>query len=97
MRDTDGDLKADTREVITHSYGLLRGSVEGNANSLFWGLDNVMHTSENEVNIRLENGEFELRPTLSRGEWGLSQDDAGRIYRNTNESALHVDAAQSWW
>ena len=91
MRDTNGDLKADTREVITHSYGLLRGSVEGNANSLFWGLDNVMHTSENEVNIRLRNGEFELKPTLSRGEWGLSQDDAGRMYRNTNESALHVD------
>jgi mono/diheme cytochrome c family protein/glucose/arabinose dehydrogenase len=91
MRDTNGDLKADTREVITHSYGLPRGSVEGNANSLFWGLDNVMHTSENEVNIRLKNGEFELKPTLSRGEWGLSQDDAGRMYRNTNESALHVD------
>jgi mono/diheme cytochrome c family protein/glucose/arabinose dehydrogenase len=91
MRDTNGDLKADTREIITHSYGLLRGSVEGNANSLFWGLDNVMHTSENEVNIRLKNGEFELKPTLSRGEWGLSQDDAGRMYRNTNESALHVD------
>ena len=91
MRDTNGDLKADTRAVITHSYGLLRGSVEGNANSLFWGLDNVMHTSENEVNIRLKHGEFELAPTLSRGEWGLSQDDAGRMYRNTNESALHVD------
>src|SRR5215210_3424269 len=91
MRDTNGDLKADTREVITHSYGLLRGSVEGNANGLFWGLDNVMHTSENEVNIRLKNGEFELQPTLSRGEWGLSQDDAGRMYRNTNDSALHVD------
>ncbi|HET8772747.1 MAG TPA: c-type cytochrome, partial [Thermoanaerobaculia bacterium] len=91
MRDTNGDLKADSREVITHSYGLLRGSVEGNANSLLWGLDNVMHTSENEVNIRLKNGEFELKPTLSRGEWGLSQDDAGRMYRNTNESALHAD------
>ena len=50
-----------------------------------------MHTTENEVNIRLKNGEFELKPTLSRGEWGLSQDDAGRMYRNTNESALHVD------
>jgi mono/diheme cytochrome c family protein/glucose/arabinose dehydrogenase len=91
MRDTDGDLKADTREIVTNSYGLLNGSVEGNANSLVWGLDNVMHTSENEVNIRLKNGEFELEPTLSRGEWGLSQDDAGRMYRNTNESALHVD------
>jgi mono/diheme cytochrome c family protein/glucose/arabinose dehydrogenase len=91
MRDTDGDLKADTREVITHSFGQRLGSVETNANSLFWGLDNVMHTSANEVNFRLKNGEFELTPTLARGEWGITQDDAGRIYRNTNESPLHVD------
>lgn len=91
MRDTDGDLKADTRELITHSFGQRLGSVETNANSLFWGLDNVMHTSANEVNFRLKNGEFELTPTLARGEWGITQDDAGRIYRNTNESPLHVD------
>jgi glucose/arabinose dehydrogenase len=91
MRDTNGDLKADTREIITRSYGQRLGSVETNANSLYWGLDNVMHTSANEVNFRLKNGEFELTPTLARGEWGITQDDAGRMYRNTNESPLHVD------
>ena len=32
-----------------------------------------------------------MQKTLSRGEWGVTHDDAGRIYRNTNESALHVD------
>jgi hypothetical protein len=32
-----------------------------------------------------------VRKTLARGEWGVTQDDAGRIFRNTNESALHVD------
>ena len=39
----------------------------------------------------MKNGKFEVQKTLSRGEWGATQDDAGRIYRNTNESALHVD------
>jgi len=34
---------------------------------------------------------FEVQKTLQRGEWGVSQDDGGRTYRNTNESALHVD------
>jgi mono/diheme cytochrome c family protein/glucose/arabinose dehydrogenase len=91
MRDTNGDLRADTKEVITHAYGRLEGSVEGNANSLYWALDNWMHTSDSDVYLRLKNGKFEVRPTLSRGEWGATQDDAGRIYRNTNESALHVD------
>ncbi len=91
MRDTNGDLRADTKELITNEYGRREGSVEGNANSLLWALDNRMHTSDTEVFLRLKNGAFEVKPTLSRGEWGATQDDAGRIYRNTNESALHVD------
>ncbi len=92
MRDTNGDLRADTKELVTGAYGRLLGSVEGNGNSLLWGLDNWMHTAGSvEVYLRLKDGKFDVRQTLSRGEWGASQDDAGRIYRNTNESALHVD------
>ena len=91
MRDTNGDLKADTKELVTHDYGRLEGSVEGNANSLLWGLDNLIHTSEAEVYLRVKDGKVDVQPTLARGEWGATQDDVGRIYRNTNESALHVD------
>ncbi len=91
MRDTNGDLKADTKELITHGYGRLEGSVEGNANSLYWALDNRIHTSATDVYFRFRDQKIEVQPTLSRGEWGATQDDAGRIYRNTNESALHVD------
>jgi mono/diheme cytochrome c family protein/glucose/arabinose dehydrogenase len=91
MRDTNGDLRADTRELVTDRYGRREGSVEGNANSLFWGLDNWMHTAGTDVYLRLKDGKLEVKTTLSRGEWGATQDDAGRIYRNTNESALHVD------
>jgi mono/diheme cytochrome c family protein len=54
-------------------------------------MDNSIHTSETDMYVRLRNGKFEVKKTLSRGQWGLSQDDQGRIYRNTNSSALHVD------
>jgi len=91
MRDTNGDLKADTKELVTHAYGRLEGSVEGNANSLYWGLDNWIHTSGTDVYFRFKDQKVEVQSTLSRGEWGATGDDAGRIYRNTNESALHVD------
>jgi glucose/arabinose dehydrogenase/HEAT repeat protein len=90
-RDTDGDLRADTKELVTNTYGRLEANVEHNANSLVWALDNWMHTSETDVGLRLKNGAFEVRKTLARGQWGASQDDAGRIYRNSNESVLHVD------
>jgi mono/diheme cytochrome c family protein/glucose/arabinose dehydrogenase len=91
MHDTNGDLKMDTKELVTDTYGSRDANVEHNANSLTWGLDNWMHTSEVDMFLRLKHGKFEVRKTLSRGQWGNSQDDAGRIYRNTNESVLHVD------
>jgi hypothetical protein len=91
MRDTNGDLKMDTKELVTNTFGRLESSVEHNANSLFWGMDNWMYTSEVDTQLRLKDNKFEVTKTLSRGQWGATQDDAGRIYRNTNESVLHVD------
>jgi mono/diheme cytochrome c family protein/glucose/arabinose dehydrogenase len=91
MRDTNGDLKADTKELVTDKYGSRDANVEHNANSLTWALDNWMYTSEVDMFLRLKHGKFEVLKTPARGQWGNSQDDAGRIYRNTNESVLHVD------
>jgi mono/diheme cytochrome c family protein len=91
-RDTNGDFKADTRLKVTDKYGRRDANVEHNANSLFWALDNWMYTSEVDIDLRMQpDAQFTVRPTLSRGQWGVTQDDAGRIYRNTNESSLHVD------
>jgi mono/diheme cytochrome c family protein/glucose/arabinose dehydrogenase len=91
MRDTNGDLKSDIKESVTDSYGRREATVEHNANSLLWALDNWMYTSEVDVYFRLRRGQIETRKTLSRGQWGATQDDAGRVYRNTNQSVLHVD------
>lgn len=91
FQDTNGDLRADRKELVTNLYGRREANVEHNANSLLWALDNWMYTSEVDIYLRLKNGKFEVQRTLSRGQWGITQDDAGRIYRNTNESALHVD------
>ena len=90
-RDTDGDLRADTKELVTDKYGRLDANVEHNANSLLWALDNWIYTSETDIYLRLKKGAFEVSKTLARGQWGASQDDVGRIYRNSNESVLHVD------
>ena len=91
MHDRDGDLKMDSKEMIADKFGRREGAIEGNANSLFWAMDNNIYTAECEIHLRFRNGRFELHRTLSRGEWGVTHDDAGRVYRNTNESALHVD------
>ena len=91
VRDTDGDLRADAQEIISSTYGNRAAGPEHNPNGLLWGLDNWIHTSDHDQIFRLRNGTIVAERTLSRGQWGLSMDDAGRIYRNTNQAALFVD------
>ncbi len=95
MKDTDGDLKADTKDLVVNTYGNPNGGIEHNANSLFWAMDNIMYSSEHVWDLRWKNGKFESLPALSRGQWQMSQDDAGRIYRNVNDSPLFVDYTPS--
>ena len=96
MRDTDGDLRMDRKELVTNQYGHRDIDPENNANGFHWSLDNHMYAAgQSDVQLRLKNGSFEVQRTLRRGEWGVTHDDAGRIYRNTNESALHVDLVQT--
>ena len=86
-----GALRAGTKQLVCDCYGTALANVEHNANGLLWALDNWMHTSEGDTYLRLKDGKFETRKTLSRGQWGGSQDDFGHVYRNSNSSALHID------
>ena len=89
--DTNGDLKADTKELVVDTYGQEMGNIEHNANSLTWALDNWMYVGAQRLSASEGRKVRASQPTLSRGQWGATQDDAGRIYRNTNEAALFVD------
>ena len=91
MKDTNGDLVSDTKESVANTYGRQEAGIEHNANSLYWAMDNIMYSSEHTFDLREKNGKFESLPTLSRGQWQVSQDDAGRIYRNVNDSPIFVD------
>lgn len=92
MRDTNGDLRADKKELVSTRFSRREGDPQNAGNGFPWALDNRIYTAgETDLQLRLKKGAFELQKTLARGEWGVTEDDAGRIYRNTNESALHVD------
>jgi mono/diheme cytochrome c family protein len=41
--------------------------------------------------VAYKAGQFATVPGLRRGQWGVTQDDAGRIYRNVNTDPLFVD------
>jgi mono/diheme cytochrome c family protein len=89
--DTNGDLKADTREIIHGDFGK-RGNIEHAANGLYWSMDNVINVSEHNYNILPKpGGTFAFVPNLVRGQWGITQDDAGLLFRDVNTDPLFVD------
>jgi mono/diheme cytochrome c family protein/glucose/arabinose dehydrogenase len=92
MRDTNGDLRADAKTLVTDRFGRREASFEHNANGFYWALDNRMYTANSDVYFReTASGAIETLSTLDRGQWGVTQDDAGRIFRATNENVLHLD------
>jgi len=66
FKDTDGDGKADVREVVYTHLG--RNNVQGLANNLKWGLDNrIWAASGSNGGSLFSNGKEVL--TLGRGDW----------------------------
>ena len=95
VHDTNGDLRADTKEVIRSDYGG-RGNPEHLPNGLMWGIDNWIHNANYGGQFRVgDDGKFMYRKTPDEGQWGLSQDETGRIYRNSNEDPLRADLVSS--
>lgn len=90
-QDTNGDGRAETKTLVRDDFGRRDGNLEHDANGLLWAMDNVIYTSEHDWHLRPRNGTFTIEPTLPRGQWGLSMDDAGRLFRNFNTEALFVD------
>jgi mono/diheme cytochrome c family protein len=88
--DTNGDLKADTKELVDDTFAT-QGVVEHGANGLYWAMDNWIYVAEHTWDLLPKGGKFEVKPSLNRGQWGLTQDDAGRLFRDVNTDPLYVD------
>ncbi len=95
MRDTNGDGVADEKTEIASDYGNTTNP-EHNANGLLWAMDNWIYSANSTARFRwLGEGKFLRDATITRGQWGITQDDAGRIYYNSNSDPLRYDAVPS--
>jgi len=98
FEDTNGDNKADKHTVIATDYAVACDPARGKsanpehaANGLMWGLDNWIYSANHTVRFRNTNGEWQREPTIKRGQWGISMDNLGRIYYNSNSDMLRAD------
>ncbi|AHG93483.1 coagulation factor 5/8 type domain protein (plasmid) [Gemmatirosa kalamazoonensis] len=78
--DTDGDGKADRKELFTTRYGR-SGNVEHQQAFLTWAMDNWLYSTYNAFRIRPTPNGMLREPTGPNGaQWGVTQDDDGKVW-----------------
>jgi glucose/arabinose dehydrogenase/mono/diheme cytochrome c family protein len=90
-KDTDDDGKADVKEVVTSDFGTKGGQPEHMANTPIWAMDNAIWAAGYGTRLKLRGGQWLKDSGLGRGQWGLCQDDVGRLYFNYNSDFLRAD------
>ncbi|MEO6436037.1 MAG: PVC-type heme-binding CxxCH protein, partial [Tepidisphaeraceae bacterium] len=93
-RDTDGDGKADEKTIITADFG--DGyNPEAMPNGLMYGIDNWIYCSSWNTRLKDAGASFSKDIIPIAGQFGISQDNLGRQYFNTNSSYLRADLLPS--
>jgi mono/diheme cytochrome c family protein/glucose/arabinose dehydrogenase len=101
-RDTDGDGKADVRTEVATDFGVRvdparpqLANPERAPNALLWGHDGWLYAGAYTARFKFTAGQWVRENSTFRGQWGLSQDDYGRLYSNNNSDLLRVDVVNS--
>ncbi len=89
-QDLDGDWQADSKVLLDSTYAA-NGIPEHSDNGFVRNVDNWYYSAKSSLRYRLQNGEWIRDSTEFRGQWGISQDDRGRLIYNYNWSQLHGD------
>lgn len=89
-KDVDGDGEADEVRVVASGFDGL-DNPEHAPNALTWGIDGVIHLAQSRREFTFDGERVREIAVPSIGQWGLAQDDEGRLYTTPNSTALLAD------
>ncbi len=89
-QDLDGDLRCDKKTIVTDNWTGIT-SPEHAPNGMIHGLDNRIHFAKHNAEASWLRGEWKTWPASAQGQWGVTMDNWGRLFFNTNSSILHTD------
>ena len=78
------------RQLVDSMYAN-GGNVEHAPNGLIYNLDNWIYSAKCDRRYRLRDGKWETDATYFKGQWGITNDDAGRLYYNNNSNPIFGD------
>ncbi|MBU2869438.1 discoidin domain-containing protein [Colwellia sp. E2M01] len=94
IEDLDGDGISDKRTTIFKG-GKRGGNLEHQPSGLIWGIDNWLYVTYTNKRYRINKGEVTSQTIrYGGGQWGLGQDEAGRMYYSAASAEQPVFAFQ---
>ncbi|MEC3907475.1 c-type cytochrome [Tamlana sp. 2201CG12-4] len=78
-------------KVLVDSLYSDGGNVEHQPNGLMMHIDNWIYNAKSNFRYQRKNNTWIKEPTTFRGQWGISKDNFGRLYYNTNSTQLIGD------
>lgn len=78
-------------KVLIDSTYTEGGNVEAQSNGLYRAMDNWIYSSGSNKRYRKVGDEWLTETTHLRGQWGISQDDQGRLFYNNNSQNVLGD------
>ena len=79
------------KKILVDSAYTVGGNVEHQPNGLLRGIDNWIYNANSTKRYRKKGDQWLVERTHQRGQWGISQDDFGRLYYNNNSQNLIGD------
>ena len=79
------------KKILVDSAYTVGGNVEHQPNGLLRGMDNWIYNANSTKRYRKKGDQWLVERTHLRGQWGISQDDFGRLYYNNNSQNLIGD------
>ncbi|WP_161888157.1 DUF7133 domain-containing protein [Pontibacter russatus] len=84
------DGKPGKRTLVDAEYAV-GGNVEHQPNGLLRAMDNWIYNAKSAKSYRKVGDKWLIEQTHFRGQWGITQDNYGRLYYNTNSANLLGD------
>ncbi|MFY0651266.1 MAG: c-type cytochrome [Cyclobacteriaceae bacterium] len=79
------------KKTLIDSLYSAGGNPEHQPNGLMMGIDNWIYNANSKSRYQFKDGIWYREATSSRGQWGITKDDFGRLYTNNNSTLLKGD------
>jgi len=78
------------KQLVDSMYAL-GGNIEHAPNGLLYNIDNWIYSAKSDRRYQYRKGKWQIEAASTKGQWGITSDDQGRLFYNDNSNPIYGD------